>query len=242
MKENMLKLLEERRTNSNFYQFNTHANAISNIENQRIKASFVKDVNDCHELLGLDFDDNFDIYNAFKKTFYKDIEIPFLSFSRSWGSPLMWGHYSDNNKGICLGFEINTHIENINYSYDLNKYKINLDEFNKPGYLNDLILTLLKNKSIDWWYEQESRLQLNANELVLDKTTSLRFHYISDSLKLREIIIGSMSTFKPKDIKLFLTNIDYPNDVSIFKTMPSLKYYLIDKDIHSGSELYEAKK
>ena len=30
-----------------------------------------------------------------------------LCFSRNWRSPMMWGHYASNHKGLCLGFDVN---------------------------------------------------------------------------------------------------------------------------------------
>ena len=40
-----------------------------------------------------------------------------LCFSESWRSTLMWAHYGDKHKGMCLGFEIEDgpHLRKIDY-------------------------------------------------------------------------------------------------------------------------------
>lgn len=39
-----------------------------------------------------------------------------LCFSEAWSDPLIWAHYSDKHKGLCLGFDIEDNDETeVNY-------------------------------------------------------------------------------------------------------------------------------
>jgi len=78
---------------------------LDDIRRRRLKASKIDDMNDPYEW----------------KTVYSDHEISQLAlentekvaigkygvlcFSRRWNNILMWSHYADGHKGICLGFD-----------------------------------------------------------------------------------------------------------------------------------------
>lgn len=70
---------------------------------------------------------------------------------------LMWAHYADNHKGVCLIFEINPK-ENPNLykvKYERHLPKINYER-TKEAFLDNL-LSIATTKSIDWEYEREWR-------------------------------------------------------------------------------------
>ena len=40
-----------------------------------------------------------------------------LCFSRGWHNPLLWSHYGDKHRGVCLGFDVpNAHIVHVSYN------------------------------------------------------------------------------------------------------------------------------
>ena len=45
------------------------------------------------------------IHNARDELFHKNGR-GILCFSLNWTSLLLWAHYADNHKGICLGFDL----------------------------------------------------------------------------------------------------------------------------------------
>jgi len=100
---------------------------------------------------------------------------------------LMWSHYTDSHKGICLKFDIlkdpNFFVYPlpVNYSQD---YPIYNHLGNRETIVKDMVLT----KSLDWEYEGEIRvLKMNKNGLIPFKKESLV-----------EIIFGCNTS--PKDI------------------------------------------
>lgn len=82
-----------------------------------------------------------------------------LSLSSSCFSPLMWAHYGDEGKGICLCFVSDNHFksaEQVNYSYDSGSNEdedfVNCEDLEKVLYTQFLI------KHADWSYEKEWRI------------------------------------------------------------------------------------
>lgn len=88
------------------YQFNSAKHSLSNIRNRRLKISKINELNDPFDckpardpealLNGLLEDHWSNLANA----------IGILCFSEDWKQPLMWGHYADSHRGICLGFDV----------------------------------------------------------------------------------------------------------------------------------------
>ena len=89
-------------------------------------------------------------------------------FSANFDNTLMWSHYSDNHKGICVEFEFDSlselfvenfekmSIDKVSYSTELPKYYTG-DEISKnveEVFEKQSIYT----KSIDWAYENEIRI------------------------------------------------------------------------------------
>ena len=129
---------------------------------------------------------------------------------------LMWAHYSDQHRGICLGFEV-TELQNTEV------IKLEKDDFQVPtpdyprGYLSPLnieynniipppinvikdystegIFRFLLRKNEYWKYEQESRLLLREDWI---KQNPVRF----DRAILKEVIFGlSISDTNKKIIR-----------------------------------------
>ncbi|WP_299364036.1 DUF2971 domain-containing protein [Winogradskyella sp.] len=139
--------------------------------------------------------------------------------------PVMWGHYANNHKGICIKYDLgNDTTQNIcfdtNEKLDVLKVNYSDDPINIFDYsiikLEDLKFKILSNKYSKWKYENEIRL----------------IHKDQGSLKIKrssitEIIFGCKST--PKDrystIKLFASLGYKTNKLLIAKRLPD-KYEL----------------
>lgn len=117
-------------------------------------------------------------------------------FSKMFESNLMWSHYGDEHKGVCLEFnsslkstDIFENIEvdmitNVNYEgTDYIDYNINKRE---------AIIELFSRKSNDWKYEEEVRIILiNKNEIQKFKEnflTGVTFGCRIDSKEKEEIL------------------------------------------------------
>ena len=92
------------------------SHAISNISKKRLKVSRYHDLNDPFELLAGDLTDpslRADT-ERFKDEFGRTRGL--LCFSRNWKDPVLWSHYADKHRGICLGFDLDDYYsQNVKY-------------------------------------------------------------------------------------------------------------------------------
>ncbi len=92
----------------------------------------------------------------------RDIYFGVVSMSTRWDSILMWSHYSDSHKGICVGFSEEKLRESGLFGaggqvhYPTNNEYPQIDPFEKDKIEN--IITETQSKASDWSYEKEFRL------------------------------------------------------------------------------------
>lgn len=88
------------------YYFTSSRFGLEAIRDKRIKVSRISSLNDPFELLA------YDLRNRKQRAWLKrekkrfDADYGLICMSNNWTHPLMWGHYADRHKGICLGFDV----------------------------------------------------------------------------------------------------------------------------------------
>lgn len=148
-------------------------------------------------------------------------------FSSVNNSILMWSHYGDQHKGICLGYEIPKDMEN---GIVINKIKYKLFDviysddrpmvaFFKDKVDKDEIGKVLNTKSTEWNYEAEKRIFGISNQYM-----SFPNALNHPSSCLKELIIGANM-----DVKNFFTVINFlkKNKIKIdvfLETLDCAKY------------------
>jgi hypothetical protein len=106
---------------------------------------------------------------------------------KHWGSPLMWGHYADNHKGVCLGFDVaDIWPKQMNYEPERLKHLIKIGE-PADGLTHDGLEQVPTTKYQQWAYEEEWRLFLNLKDK--DPINGEYYLDIGPELVLREIIL-----------------------------------------------------
>lgn len=89
------------------------------------------------------------------------------SFSERFDSMLMWSHYSDQHRGICIEYDFSSHIEVNSYLYPVvysdDIFEFDLFQENKTKPSNQMIISNSR-KAKDWHYEKEWRLIYPAVE------------------------------------------------------------------------------
>jgi hypothetical protein len=125
---------------------------------------------------------------------YKDLINSYgvVCFSSNNHNTLLWSHYADHHKGMCLVFDLDE--ENTKKLYKV-KYQESFAEINydDDSQILEEIKKLVTTKSIEWEYENEYR------QIFIEKNTLYKYPG-----KLVEIIFGCRSPFE--DIKM-VTNI-----------------------------------
>lgn len=168
------------------YYFTTLTHGLSNIALQRLKISRVHELNDPYELLAADLSD-------------EGLRIPYermraqlaetrgmLCFSMRWDQPIMWSHYADRHRGVCLGCDIpDDAVFEIRYSDERVPFTRALLTDPDP---EEWMKRYLGTKHVAWAEERELRVICD-----LDPTTAedgLFFYEFDDRIALREVILG----------------------------------------------------
>lgn len=132
------------------------------------------------------------------------------ALTKNYHNPILWAHYANSFKGVCIEVEINEEI--------LNPYEIRYLPFtpivtneydniiNFPQEPDQWAISALTRKFEDWAYEEEVRL-LNNNDSP----------YIEDGVQIKSILFGvhTSDTYKkiiekitPDHVQLFYTTLD----------------------------------
>ncbi|MBI3795077.1 MAG: DUF2971 domain-containing protein [Nitrospinae bacterium] len=156
------------------YHFLPEQWALEALFKRRLKISILNDLNDPFEL------SNFENANQNEglawKQMIEEISNKFgvMCFSKGWQNPLLWSHYADKHKGICLGFEISGDLKEIIYRdspipynevkvlFDSRLYQKNPD--NKAQ--NEKMMEVYRTKYVGWKYEDEARVFTSLQEKV----------------------------------------------------------------------------
>ena len=195
--------------------------------------SKLDETNDVFELLPYQWkgDEERKTSTYFRCRFARDIKI--LCFSKTCDNPLLWGHYADKGKGICLGFCVNDKSKDTIFEVQYETCRIG-DDYRVPaiGILNEISSVLPHGlvKSYHWAYEKEWRMWGNEANLKLDPVSNKYFFPFENRLTLCEILIGprcpNREDMKSRLVKLV---VDYPDPPKIFFTDLSSSTFEIEK-------------
>lgn len=108
-----------------------------------------------------------DLRTSHTALFHDFINVPYLNmvgsigiccFTHTPSNLLMWAHYADNHKGVCIkyNFSKEEYISSILYpvDYSTDYPRVKFVAINNPGIYEQIFLT----KSEDWKYEEEWRI------------------------------------------------------------------------------------
>lgn len=187
---------------------------LKDLTERRLKIARIMELNDTFEFLGVDLSDR-DFRKVIKKT-KKELSQThgLLCFSKTWKNPILWSHYADKHKGLCLGFDM-SHIPPTKVEYVRTR-------FQKPDVLDEIFMKkLLFTKFIHWKYEEEYRSYLSLEE----KIDGIYYANFSDSLALKRVIIGDQCQLTHAEISAALGDLE--KEVQVFKVRAAFKSFEI---------------
>lgn len=116
-----------------------------------------------------------------------------LCFSRDWHNPVMWGHYADRHRGLCLGFELDdTRAMPVRYV----RHRLPADRIFHPETRSEdvakIIQQLVSTKFSHWRYEQEVRAWASLDPVG----PAIQFKYFAEDMKLTHVFIGASSSIR----------------------------------------------
>lgn len=210
------------------YYFTPWEYGIDNIINKRLKISELEFLNDPSEFIGVQSEDDIikNLAEHFREVTANNHGV--ICFSEDWRNPVMWGHYSENHSGLCLGFDINTShtsVKEVIYQSDKTYMggdytKLNLADFNNLGY----------QKFNSWSYEKESRLLAKKSILEWDSKKDIYFKLFDEHLELNKVIIGLRASKGRNYIHRLLSSLKYESKIEISKVALSKESFLFSKE------------
>lgn len=168
------------------YYFTNLTHGLSNIALQRLKISRVHELNDPYELQAADLSDE-----ALRIP-YQDMRAKLaetrgmICFSKVWDQPIMWSHYADRHRGVCLGCDIpDDAVFDVRYADARVRFTRELLTHPDP---EEWMKRYLGTKHAAWAYEQEVRVICGLDSETAED--GLFFYEFDDRITLREVILG----------------------------------------------------
>ena len=165
------------------YYLTSEKYALCDLKHQHIKVARFNDLNDPFELIDVELSDPI-VRERFRR-WRREVNAKYglICFSATWQNPVLWSHYADKHKGMCLGFDVpESELHEVEY-LDRRRRLTDLVPETEPG-------PLLCTKFRDWKYEDEFRRVINLVEATRN-SKSLHFWPFGPDLVLREVITGA---------------------------------------------------
>lgn len=155
-----------------------------------------------------------EIFPKMKKIIDKELkETGICCFSKEYDNILMWSHYAQDHKGVCLKFD--TTEDNDFFSplitVDYMK-KLNLNIIEYLSEPNRFAKDTVKIKYFDWFYEREVRIVKISSSGFNSKNGFLKFKPNA----LKEVIFG-LRTDKEDILKYIDLCKNHNNNIALFK-------------------------
>ena len=182
------------------FQFMSAAHALDNLIKGRLKVSFLEDMNDPFELLGtaLESRAHRTAFQAWKRHMNATCRV--LCFSRSWTNPVIWSHYADKHRGVCIGFDApNDNLLEVAYSGARLESQLQQHLQSDGKITPEFSKRLLTTKFADWKYEDEVRMFVRPEEC--QEKDDLHFVSFGASLQPRSILLGARSSLSERDAR-----------------------------------------
>jgi hypothetical protein len=193
------------------------------LKEERLKLSTFNELNDPFELLGVAIGEknSREAIKILQKHWVSSLGL--LCTSRNWNNPVMWAHYGDKHRGVCLGFDVPDELPR-EIKYEPNKLKdIFFPEKPLLGLDQQALMRILLTKFKDWEYEREWRLFAKLDEQ--DPNTGLYYIKFGDQLKLKEVIVGHRCKWSIKEAAKSIQNVEHI--INVFKARPAFNEYRI---------------
>ncbi|CDZ31166.1 Hypothetical protein NGAL_HAMBI490_60450 [Neorhizobium galegae bv. officinalis] len=170
------------------YYFTTKEYALQSLRDKRLKVARFNELNDPFDFVGIALGRSQDRIAIKPIKERLDSELGIICMSTTWQEPLLWGHYAEKHKGICLQFLVTEgHWEDVEYREERPK----LTTYRKKQ-VSDLsqedIHKLSKTKFKQWEYEREWRKFIHLEDP--DLVTGHYFHSFSKDMRLERVILG----------------------------------------------------
>jgi hypothetical protein len=160
--------------------------ALADLMQRRIKVAEFSELNDPFELLSVELVNRAarQRFTAWRRDVLENYGV--LCFSRNWKNPVLWSHYADRHRGMCLGFEVpDTPLHSVTYLTNRAPLDDLLQRLTKSSAPPE---PLFRAKFEHWRYENEVRRILPLNQAL--KLGNHYFWPFGADLTLTEVVVG----------------------------------------------------
>lgn len=198
------------------YKFLSSEFAMKDIWERRLKISEISDLNDPFELIPCDLSEPKHLYAVLAMRDEMTRNRGLLCFSGAWTNPLLWAHYSDKHRGMCLGLDVPDDVVHV---VDYVEERVPWEQPTQ-AFMEKLLWT----KFEPWRYESEVRAFVTREE----QEGGRYFCHFGDELKLREIIVGHRCCVERGEISAAMAS--YPEPVPIIKARLSRTSFKVEEN------------
>ena len=146
------------------YHFLPERYGIDDLKQRRLKVAEFNDLNDPFEVLSVQLSDR-EARRRFAA--WRDkalVQYGLLCFSTSWRDPVLWSHYANSHKGLCLGFDVpDSLLLSVIYLKSRSSFADLLPSASNSGTEPG---ALFHTKFEHWKYEDEVRRVVRLDEAV----------------------------------------------------------------------------
>lgn len=178
------------------YHLVTAKHGLDDLRNARLKVAEFADLNDPFELLAAELSDRAArrCFTAWRQETMARYGL--LCFSRTWRNQVLWSHYAEKHRGICLRFDVpDGLVQPVAYLKKrppVGRLLLRSDRSSDPG-------PLFHAKFEHWRYEDEVRRVIRLDTAV--KHNGLSFWPFGPDLHLTEVIAGARGGVTKDELK-----------------------------------------
>jgi hypothetical protein len=203
------------------YHFLPADHALDDLVQGRLKIAEIRNLNDPFELWASGQRDPKVRAPLRKWKLEMSKRFGMLCFSSDKSNPLLWSHYADRHKGICLGFRVrDALVAPIKYVEARTELR--------PPLTENCVRELLFTKYSGWEYEKEWRSWCRLEETD-PRASDYYFKPFDDDLQIREVIVGPLCDVARGAIEHALRRCS--SSIEIHKTRLAFKSFHVVKDL-----------
>ena len=207
------------------YHFTMQGYGLDAIRTRSLKIARIAELNDPFELLAPVYDTKCEQRTTDFWIQQMSDRYGLLCMSADWHHPLLWGHYADKNRGICLAFDTlqRRRFSRVQY-VDHRPSLRDLGLADLCEMTEETMRKILYRKFSAWSYETEYRAFV---ELQSQDGRGLYFADFAPALKLVEVIVGCRSTATRDEVAEAVGNLV---GVEVFRARPSSQDFQLVRD------------
>lgn len=203
------------------YKFLSSHFALKSLSEKRLKISRFDDLNDPFDLIPYNLGNPGERWALQASRSQLGQNNGMLCFSATWRDPVLWAHYADKHKGICIGFELSPNLcKKVTYVSKRLPFPPSLALTNKVSQV------ILYTKFKHWAYEQEVRSYVTLKDAEGD---GLFYFNFGHDLKPFSVIAGARCVTTKQEIIRALGELS--ESVQLIKARPGFKKFEIVKNL-----------